>query len=76
MTKKMYVVKLCDMMPQSYYITVHNVSKQDYFDVLLCSNFVNSGHNITKFYVIRFFGHEVTNFNPPQNQTFLEKKLN
>ena len=36
---------------------------------------VTSGHHITKFYYINFFGHEVTNFNAPQKPTFLEKML-
>ena len=50
-------------MPQSYYITVHKASKQDYFDLMLCSNFVTLVHHIKKPYYIEFFGHEVTNFN-------------
>ena len=31
------------------------------------------GHQITKFYYIEFFGHEVTNFNAPQKTTFIKK---
>ena len=36
---------------------------------------VTSGHHITKFYNIKFFGHEITNFNAPQKPTFFRKKL-
>ena len=39
------------------------------------STLVTLGHHIKKIYYINFFGHEVTNFNAPQNPTFLEKKL-
>ena len=35
---------------------------------------VNSGHPITKFYYIKFYGHEVTNFRAPQKLTFFLKK--
>ena len=39
------------------------------------STLVNSGHQITEFYYINFFGHKLTNFNAPQKPTFLEKKV-
>ena len=39
------------------------------------STLVTSGHQITKFYYINFFEHEVTNFNAPQKPTFFRKKL-
>ena len=65
------------MMPQSYYITVHKASKQDYFDLMLCSNFVTLVHHIKKPYYIEFFGHEVTNFNALQTITLKKNaKLN
>ena len=37
------------------------------------STLVTTGHQITKFYYIKFFGHEVTNFNAPQKPTYIEK---